>query len=246
MYLEGEPWDQSLHQAIQVSGETLPHLPEEGHVQRDPTQRVEHTKHLARHRAGGEVAIACERGGGFKIVSCNKEVQSRVWLPTYSCNHCACEKEGVAEIPVAGVGWVARGIHATLPGIQNHLQTRTKRQRLVYTPHQCKHIIFVILVNILNQDILMCLFGMYLHLWRSFHYQTYSVIIVIIIFNQISMFTDLTWLANMINAISATPTSDKCYFWEMLFLSYFLSLVRKTIHIVPTLQTMHVLMLHFK
>ena len=59
-YLVWNNWDHPPLQSPQVDGETLPHLLQEGQIQRDATERVKHAEHLTGHGAGGEVTIACE------------------------------------------------------------------------------------------------------------------------------------------------------------------------------------------
>lgn len=40
---------------------------------------------------------------------------------TYGGDHCACKEETAPEVPVAGVGGVAFGVHAVHPGFQDDL-----------------------------------------------------------------------------------------------------------------------------
>lgn len=40
---------------------------------------------------------------------------------TYGGDHCACKEEAAPEVPVAGVGGVAFGVHTLHPGFQDDL-----------------------------------------------------------------------------------------------------------------------------
>lgn len=46
---------------------------------------------------------------------------------TYGGDDCACKEETAAEIPVAGVGGVAFGVHALHPGFQDDLWGERKK-----------------------------------------------------------------------------------------------------------------------
>lgn len=88
-----------------MDGETLPQLFEEGQIQRDAAERVKHTKHLARHSAGGEVAITCEADYDKSVAVLKHQLfKLYVKMFTYSCDYCASKKERAAKIPVSGVG----------------------------------------------------------------------------------------------------------------------------------------------
>lgn len=91
-------------QLTQVDRQTLAELFEERQVQRDPTQRIKHAKHLTRHGAGGEVAVTCGRlqTSGQHANQYNRADVKDEQL-TNGCDDRPCEEEGAAKVPVTGV-----------------------------------------------------------------------------------------------------------------------------------------------